>query len=185
MKMTTIRRGNLPTIRPSIRLDTDELCHLEIPATYHKVNTRSTSLVPGRFVATSKKLRFLSVSGGTEIGWNSVMRVQLQSGGIYLELSRKTGNGFCSVPDPLLVEATLDTLTRMAKRQLVGLNADATSRHIPQDVRNAAWQCDQEGVSNVVSVALGPTWSSITSFLTVRVAQVPSVMCTFCAETAI
>ena len=141
--ITTIRRGKLPNVRPSIRLDTDELCHLEILATYHKVNTRSTSLVPGRFVATSKKLRFLSVSGGTEIGWNSVMRVELQSGGIYLELSRKTGNGFYSVPDPLLVEATLDTLTRMAKRQLVGLNADANSRHIPQDVRNAVWQRDQ------------------------------------------
>ncbi len=77
------------------------------------------------------------------MGWNSVMRVQLQSGGIYLELSRKAGNGFYSVPDPLLVEATIDTLTRMAKRQLVGLNADANSRHIPQDVRNTVWQRDQ------------------------------------------
>ncbi|HYT37624.1 MAG TPA: HNH endonuclease signature motif containing protein [Ktedonobacteraceae bacterium] len=71
------------------------------------------------------------------------MRIQLQSDGIYLELSRKTGNGFYSVPDPLLVEATIDTLVRMAKRQLVGLNADANSRHIPQDVRNAVWQRDQ------------------------------------------
>ncbi len=99
--------------------------------------------MPGRFVATSKKLRFLSVSGGTEMGWNSVMRIQRQSGGIYLELSRKAGNGFYSVPEPLLVEATIDTLTRMAKRQLVGLNADTNSRHIPQDVRNAVWQRDQ------------------------------------------
>ncbi len=41
--ITTTRRGNLPNIRPGIRLDTDELCHLEIPVTYHKVNTRSTS----------------------------------------------------------------------------------------------------------------------------------------------
>ena len=84
----------IPTAYPSIRLDTDELCHLEMPATFHKINARSSSLIPGRIVVTNKKLRFLSVTGGTEIGWNSVMRVQVQSGGIYLELSRKTGNGF-------------------------------------------------------------------------------------------
>jgi len=44
----------------------EEECMYSEPILY----TRSTSLVPGRFVATSKKLRFLSVSGGTEMGWN-------------------------------------------------------------------------------------------------------------------
>src|SRR6266700_5547883 len=141
--VTNIRRGTLPTSRPSIRLETDELCHLEIPATFHKINTRSVSLVPGRFVATNKKLRFLSMAGGTEIGWNSIMRVQLQSGGVYLELSKKAGNGFYSVPDPLLVEAVIDTLVRIAKRQLIGLNSDSNSRRIPPDVRIAVWQRDQ------------------------------------------
>jgi len=141
--ITNIRRGRLPTAYPSIRLDTDELCHLEMPATFHKINARSSSLIPGRIVVTNKKLRFLSVTGGTEIGWNSVMRIQVQSGGIYLELSRKTGNGFYSVSDPLLLEAVIDTLVRMTKRQLVGLNSDNSSRHIPQDVRYAVWQRDQ------------------------------------------
>src|SRR5712691_1087009 len=45
--VTNIRRGTLPTARPSIRLETDELCHMEIPATYHKINAKSTSLVSG------------------------------------------------------------------------------------------------------------------------------------------
>jgi len=120
----------------------NELCHLEMSATFHKINARSSSLLPGRIVVTNKKLRFLSLTGGTEIWWNSVMRVQVQSGGIYLELSRKTGNGFYSVSDPLLLEAIIDTLVRMTKRQLVGLNSDNSSRHIPQDVRYAVWQRD-------------------------------------------
>ena len=141
--ITNIRRGKLPTAYPSIRLDTDELCHLEMPTTFHKINAKSTSLISGRFVVTNKKLRFLSVTGGTEIGWNSVMRVQVQSGGIYLELSRKTGNGFYSASDPLLLEAVIDTIVRMTKRQLVGLNSDNSSRHIPQDVRYTVWQRDQ------------------------------------------
>lgn len=141
--ITHIRRGNLPTIRPSIRLETDEICHLEIPATYHKLNAKSVSYIQGRFVASSKKLRFLSVSGGTEINWNSIMRVQSQSGGVYLELSKKAGNGLYGVSDPLLVEVIIDTLVRMSKRQLIGLRPDANSRHIPQDVRIAVWQHDQ------------------------------------------
>ena len=72
-----------------------------------------------------------------------LMRVQVQSGGIYLELSRKTGNGFYSASDPLLLEAVIDTIVRMTKRQLVGLNSDNSSRHIPQDVRYTVWQRDQ------------------------------------------
>ncbi len=145
--LTGIRRGVLPTVHTSIRLDSDEICHLEIPATYHKHNTRSTSLVPGRFIATNKKLLFLSGSGGTEIKWSSFTRADIYAGGIYLELSRKSGNGFYSVPDPLLVEAIFDTLVRMAKRQLVGPNPNGNTngRYIPHDVRVAVWQRDQGG----------------------------------------
>lgn len=116
---------------------------MEIQATYHKVNTRSTTYTEGRFVVTNKKLRFLSTSGGTEIGWNSVMRVQRLPNGIYLELSRKSGNGFYAVSDPLMAEAVIDTLARIAKRQLVGQRPDSDSRRIPQDVRVAVWQRDQ------------------------------------------
>jgi len=143
--LTSIRRGALPTVRTSIRLDSDEIGHLEIPASYHKHNTRSTTLVSGRFIATNKKLLFLSGSGGTEIKWSSFTRVDAYAGGIYLELSRKTGNGFYSVPDPLLVEAIIDTLVRIAKRQLVGPNpnGNANGRYIPHDVRVTVWQRDQ------------------------------------------
>ncbi len=32
--LATIRNANLPRLQPSIHLETDELCHLEISATY-------------------------------------------------------------------------------------------------------------------------------------------------------
>ena len=60
---------------------------------------------------------------------------------MYLELSRGTGNGLYTVSDPTLVGAVLDTLVKIAKRQLVVTNAEP-SRHIPQDVKNAVWQRD-------------------------------------------
>jgi hypothetical protein len=156
-----IYRGKFPIVNPwqlqDIRLESDESCYLLTSAHYHKVNTSSTTRVPGRLVATNKKLRFLSATGGTEIVWNSVIglkrqivTVRTQVGkstmlmpvsGIYLELNKKAGNGFYSVSDPEMVEAIVDTLVRISKRQIVKTDAD-NSRHIPQEVKAAVWQRD-------------------------------------------
>lgn len=141
--ITPIREGNLPTVTPSVRLDSAEICHLESPATYHRVNAKSVTQVAGRLLATNKRLHFLSQAGGSEIPWKSVMRVSFQPGGIYLELSRKSGNGFYAVPSPIEVEATLDTILRIDRRELLGPSAAADSRHIPHEVRVAVWQRDQ------------------------------------------
>jgi HNH endonuclease len=75
------------------------------------------------------------------------MRVEVRAfapphGGVYLELSKGTGNGLYTVSDPTLVGAVLDTLVKISKRQLVVTKAADTSRHIPQDVKNAVWQRD-------------------------------------------
>lgn len=141
--LSNIRRGVLPTIPPSVRLESNEICHLETEATYHKVNAKSISLIPGRLIATNKKLHFLSPSGGAEIAWKSVMRIEIQHGGIYLELSRKSGNGQYVVADPVWVEALLDTLVRIAKRELLMPTEGGNTRHIPHDVKLAVWQRDQ------------------------------------------
>ena len=141
--ISSIRQGKLPSAQTSLHLESGELCHLVIYATYHKVNSKSTSLIPGQMIATSKKLLFLTQTGGTEIAWNNIMSVKASSQGVYLQLSRKSGNGFYGVSDPILVEAIIDTSVRIAKRQILGGKTGMDSRHIPQDVRNAVWQGDQ------------------------------------------
>jgi 5-methylcytosine-specific restriction endonuclease McrA len=50
-------------------------------------------------------------------------------------------HAFYLLPDPEVACAIIDTLVRMAKRQLV-LVDEAGSRHIPQEVRIAVWQRD-------------------------------------------
>lgn len=141
-RLTNIRKGELPKITTSLQLESDELCHLETSATYHKVNAKSITPVSGRLVATSKRLHFLSATRGTTISWNSIMKVEVRPHhGVYLELAKGTGNGLYSVSDPMLVGAVLDTLVKISKRQLVMTKTD-TSRHIPQDVKNAVWQRD-------------------------------------------
>lgn len=161
LSILNIRRGKFYIIPHTqlqdVVLESDEICYLLVWANYYKANTSSTKVVPGRLVATSKKLRFLSMKGGTEVAWNSVMGIRRQNAttnervgnsirpvslsGIYLELSRKTGNGFYAVPDPEVTEAIIDTLVRISKRQLV--KTSANSRVVPQEVRAAVWQRDQ------------------------------------------
>lgn len=140
--ITKIKRGELPFINPRFHLESDESCHLDMESTYYKFNTRSTTLIAGRLVATNKKLYFFSATGGSEILWKRIVRIERDGRGLYIELSTKKGNGRYDVPDPMLAEAIITTLVRIAKRELIGSNNEVT-RHIPQDVKNAVWQRDQ------------------------------------------
>ena len=141
--LANIRNGNLPRIQSSIHLETDEFCHLEMPSTYQKRNSKSVNNIQGRFIATSKKLHFLATSNTYTISWNNVLSVSIgQNGSIYLELTRQGGTGFYSVPDAEYVQAILDTLARMAKRQIVSSKGVDAMRQIPQDVKAAVWQRD-------------------------------------------
>lgn len=141
--LANIRNGNLPLIQPSIHIDTDELCHLEMPVTYHKQNSKSVNMIPGRFIATSKRLHFLAPTNTYTISWNNILSVSIgQRGSVYLELTRQGGTGFYSVPDAEYVVTVLDTLTRISKRQIVSSKGVDSVRQISQDVKTAVWQRD-------------------------------------------
>lgn len=141
--LVDIQNGNLPHIRASVHLDTDEVCHLEVSAIYHKQNSKSVSMIQGRFIATSKKLHFLATSNTYTISWNNVLRANVtQQGGLYLELTRQGGTGHYTGLDGEYTAAVFDTLTRMAKRQIVSSKSGDAMRQIPQDVKAAVWQRD-------------------------------------------
>ena len=91
-------------------------------------------------------LFILSHLSAARMRMSNIMRIGVRSSassqeGVYLELSKGTGNGLYVVSDPTFVGAILDTLVKISKRQLVVTKTDA-SRHIPQDVKNAVWQRD-------------------------------------------
>jgi hypothetical protein len=141
--LSEIRRGRLPSVRTSVHLESDEICHMETATTYYKVNAKSVTYLPGTLVATNKKLTFLSPSGGAEIPWKRIMRVSREGNGIYLELSTKKANGHYDVADPTLAELLIDTAVKVAKRQLVPPLSEGDTRHIPQHIKQAVWQRDQ------------------------------------------
>jgi hypothetical protein len=141
--ITGIKKGKLPVVKTQLHLESDETCHLDMDATYYKVNAKSINHIPGRLVATDKKLHFLSPTGGWEIQWKRIMRIERYNRGVYLELSTKKGNGRYDVTDPMYAEAILTTIVKMSKRELVASYSDLASRHIPQNIRATVWQRDQ------------------------------------------
>ncbi len=141
--ITEIRQGHLPTVQPSVVLESEEVCHLETPATYCKVGAKAVKYLSGRLIATNKQLHFVSPKGGWRIKMVSIMRVDELPGEINIELSVKTGNGTYNVEDPLKVSSVIDALVRIYKRQMLIPQTKRASRLIPHDVRIAVWQRDQ------------------------------------------
>ena len=138
-------------------MESNEICHLETPATFVKILKASVQQIEGRFIATNQKLHYLSSQGGWTILWKNVMRVEceavafenakmkVKSTGevLYLELSTKKGNGYYIVDEPKMTATILETITRIVKRQMLVPKEDLESRQIPQQVKTAVWQRDQ------------------------------------------
>ncbi|HZS44155.1 MAG TPA: zinc ribbon domain-containing protein [Blastocatellia bacterium] len=142
-QLTDIRAGNLPKLRADrdLGLLPGERCHLDVPATYHRVGSKSLTLIPGRLVATNRKLRFYLSDRVIEVEWTEVNDVQRRSQGIYLELNTKTGNGQYDVKDPVLVEAIIDTLVRIARRQQ--LLPEEVDSKLDAEIKKEVWERDR------------------------------------------
>ena len=137
-----IRKGLIPTVKPSIVLPTDELCYLETPATYQKMNKSGPKNISGRLIVTSKKIIFTAPTGGGEIPLGKVLNVKWNPTGIFLELSRQANNGFYMLSQPQLVAEIILATIRLANRQMVA-GGQRDTRSIPQNVKTAVWQRDQ------------------------------------------
>lgn len=158
--ISEIRYGNLPVIKTSIHLDSDEYAHFEIITTYIKPNKIPKPL-EGRLIGTNKKCYFLGDQSHT-IDWNNVSEIRqrpinlyipgtkngsrpsqsLHMNGIHLLVSKGSGGGDYGVQDPLYVKTIMDTCVRLWKRQLVLYKENKTSGPIPDHVKAAVFQRD-------------------------------------------
>lgn len=138
-RATSIRQGHLPLLQPGaeLQLDPGERCHLDQPAMYQKASARAVAQIPGRLIATSQRLLFVSASGRTRIAWPAIVGVDRDGGGIELELTTRHGSGRYLVPEPLLAEATIATLLRMNQPP-----PPRTDRLIPPEIKQLVWQRD-------------------------------------------
>lgn len=140
-----IREGNLPTTITNIILEAGEIAHLETSATFRQVTASKIRDIAGRMIITNRQIHFVSISeGGWSIQFGKVLRIEERGDGVMLELGVKKGNGYYhSVPQPLILSATLDALVRIHKRLLLQPQTERASRSIPQSVKIAVWQRDQ------------------------------------------
>ena len=155
--LSEIRWGNVPVIRTNIHLDSDEIAHFTMPATYYKPN-KSLKATPGQLVGTNKKCYFLSNTGSSSVtlDWNNVSRVDQEQvrinqppnrqgevarsvsvNGVHITVSKGSGGGLYNVPDALYTKVIIDTLVRLWKRQIVLYKEQAAHGEIPQHVKNA------------------------------------------------
>jgi len=140
--MRNIRQGRIPTVKSTMVLPPDEHCYIETPATYHQLKKSGTVEVPGRLIVTSKKILFITQSGGGEIPLSKVLNVTFQPTGIFLELSRRANNGFYVLADSKRVGEIILSAVRLATHRLTG-GKERDTRSISQDIKTAVWQRDQ------------------------------------------
>lgn len=146
-EMARLREGHLPTVESGHHLESGEMCHLDVPATYHKVLARSSSLVAGRLVATSKKLVFLAPGSGRTVRYKNIMRVEkgIERGvnwlGLHLSVASGAGRyDVVGARDFVVAEAVISTLSKMAKTQAVAGGGQSVTRRIAPEVKLAVWQ---------------------------------------------
>jgi DNA-directed RNA polymerase subunit RPC12/RpoP len=92
--ITNIRQGNIPPVKTSVILDADEFGYWEAPTVYMKPLKSGPTPHNGRMIITNKKVMFVAPHGGMQIPVKTIVRVAEQHNGVFLELSRRTGNGF-------------------------------------------------------------------------------------------
>lgn len=140
-----LREGHLPTIESTLILNSEEIAHLECPATYRHVTATRSRDIPGRIIVTNRQIHFVSQNeGGWNIQYPKVLRIEELSDGVKLELGVKKGSGYYhTVPQPIILGATLDALVRINKRLLLMPQTERASRKVPQKVKIAVWQRDQ------------------------------------------
>ncbi|MFI6867103.1 TerD family protein [Nocardia sp. NPDC050406] len=140
--LTQVRAGDLPNLhRPDLHLDSGELLHVDVNATQIRFLASGPKHTPGRLVASSKKLRFVGATAGTELPWTKILSIRPEYGTVVIAATTAKGGGTYSVPDAEYVAAVLEGTLRVAKR-LVLAPGQRDSRSIPQHVKTAVWQRD-------------------------------------------
>ncbi len=141
--VTRLRRGDLPTFPSAMLLDSDEICHLDLPATHRQITAHGVRNVEGHVILTSKQMHFAGLEGGWTVKFANVLRVEEVTEGVNLSLSVKKGSGLYAVSHPMVLAATLNALVRLHKRLMLMPQTERATRHIPQDVKRQVFQRDQ------------------------------------------
>jgi stress response protein SCP2 len=144
LELSDISLGRLPVITDTmLLLDADEILHLDPPAVYCKTLDGRTRRSAGRVIATNRKLRFLSDSGGHEVLWTKVMELRPEYSTVVLAVTSAKGGGTYEVGDAEHVAAVLSGVLKVSRRTAsVSIPSQRDSRAIPQTIKADVWRRD-------------------------------------------
>lgn len=144
LRLASISSGQLPEVPDSgLFLDADEKVHLDTPAvhiqTFENGNTRR---VPGRVVASNRKLRFISTRGH-EMRWSTVVELRPEYSTVVVMCTGKHGGAY-EVTDSEYVAAVLMGILKVSRRiATVAIPAQRDSRAIPHHIKVEVWRRDR------------------------------------------
>jgi stress response protein SCP2 len=144
LELSEISEGRLPVITDTmLLLGADEILHLDSPVVYCKRYDGGMKRNAGRLVATNRKLRFLSDSGGHEVLWAKVMELRPEYSTVVLAVTSAKGGGTYEVGDAEHVAAVLSGVLKVSRRTAsVSIPSQRDSRAIPQPVKAEVWRRD-------------------------------------------
>lgn len=151
--LVRVRDGNVPVVRTAMLTEAGELCHLEIATTHVRQRKRGAQEILGKLVLTSRRLVFLSATGGFDVLWRKVRTCTASSDHVVVGTASTKGTGAFYVEDPLVAHAYIDALVRLDHRTLA--SARSESRRIPRDMAAAVWTRDR-GRCNECGASPGP-----------------------------
>lgn len=112
-QIESVKQGHLPTVRTTLYLDSDEVCHLQTDATYYK-NIFLQPDIHGTLVVTNKRLLMIG-AGGFEFPLKRVILSYRHEDFVCSDLSTNNSGGGYKVAEPLWVEAVIDGAVRASK----------------------------------------------------------------------
>jgi 5-methylcytosine-specific restriction endonuclease McrA len=94
-------------------------------------------------VATNRKLRFISDSGGHEMYWSKAVEIRPEYSNVVVSATSRRGGGMYEVDDPERVAAVLCGVLKVSRRTTtVAIPAQRDTRSIPVAVKAEVWRRD-------------------------------------------
>lgn len=143
-----ITNGKLPTVaKPQFPLDVSEICHFEIEASYQKEPGTFMIGVPGKLVATNRKLHFYytdvrkrkPIEGHWQFPWTKITSIEARksySSYIHIQSSIKRGSGCYFLVESDIAADILNGIARLSYK------TNHRRESIPDDVKLFVWQRD-------------------------------------------
>ncbi|WP_129630091.1 hypothetical protein [Candidatus Oscillochloris fontis] len=96
--MAKLMIGELPILQPSVTLYKNEVCHLDIPASFLPDGAPAKESASGKLLVTSERVMFLGAENSFAATWSEMKHCKMYEHGVMLRYKTSIGLIFCANP---------------------------------------------------------------------------------------